>query len=425
MSFLSRLFGSGDPLDAIRISYQQSRWSDVLTRASSIDEKTLSSEAQAEFQLWLCESSDQLARLNLAEGMASLRSDDLRRGIEHLELAKQLARSESLLDEINLELSKVGGTVATAVMSSAPPQTINAKSCASSCCEQPKAAKEVLDPHGFDEATRFELVLTAYSPEERTRYLSLCDSMRQAILLAHEEEDEAARTLFSKISEAERNDIYFYEFGALLARGGHYREAVSRLETALAINPGQVLAMVTLVDLHLGHREFTLAEKLAESMLSAEYMPDFAQARLSFIWQARGNEEKAYEHAAEALRLGHRDPQLMVFVARMLEQQGRLDAAENLLKSIPTGGGCSGGVNIDLAEFWLRHNKNLQQSLEMFKNAAKGDPSNPIWGFHIARVYLALGWRKDAVAILEMLASSEVVDDNVRKNASQLLLTAV
>lgn len=425
MSFLSRLFGSGDPLDAIRNSYQQNRWSDVLTRASSIDEKSLSSETQAELQLWICESSDQLARLNLAEGLASLRSDDLRRGLEHLELAKQLARSESLLAEVNLELSRVGVTAAPDAKLSASPQTIKAKPCASSCCEPPKAASEVLIPHGFDETTRFELVLTAYPPEERTRYLSLSESMRQAVLLAHEGEDDEARALFSKIPEAERNDIYFYEFGALSGRSGHYRDAVSRLDTALAKNPGHVLAMVTLVDLHLGHREFTLAEKLAESMLLADYLPDFAQARLSFIWQARGDEAKAFAHASEALRLGHRDPQLMVFVAQALEKQGQFDAAENLLKSIPAGGGCSGGVNLDLAEFWLRRNKNLQQALEMFKNAAKGDPSNPVWGFHIARVYLALGWRKDAVAILEMLASSDAVDDNVRKNATQLLRTAI
>jgi predicted Zn-dependent protease len=139
------------------------------------------------------------------------------------------------------------------------------------------------------------------------------------------------------------------------------------------------------------------------------------------ISQAQGDSAKAFEHATEALNLGHNEPELMVFVARTLETQGRIDEAEGVLSSIPVGGGCSGGANVELADFWLRHKKNLQKSLEMFKKAAKGDPTNPLWGYHIARVYLALGWTKEAKQILQTFVDADFIDGSLRENAIQLL----
>ena len=100
---------------------------------------------------------------------------------------------------------------------------------------------------------------------------------------------------------------------------------------------------------------------------------------------------------------------------------GRIDEAEGVLSSIPVGGGCSGGANVELADFWLRHKKNLQKSLEMFKKAAKGDPTNPLWGYHIARVYLALGWSKEARQILKTIVDADSIDGSLRENAIQLL----
>jgi pentatricopeptide repeat protein len=178
---------------------------------------------------------------------------------------------------------------------------------------------------------------------------------------------------------------------------------------------------LTLVDLYVVHKNYAAAEHLLSQMLQANCLPDYCHARFAVINQARGDSGKAFEHATKALSLGHNDPELMVFVARTLEAQGRIDEAEGVLSSIPVGGGCSGGANVELADFWLRHKKNLQKSLEMFKNAAKGDPTNPLWGYHIARVYLALGWTKEAKQILETFVAAVSIDGALRANAIQLL----
>jgi tetratricopeptide (TPR) repeat protein len=298
-----------------------------------------------------------------------------------------------------------------------------ASSCASSCCGT--AAEGIVPPPAlagaFDEETRFDLVLTAYPLDLRPRYLELSTLMRQAVLLAHEERGDEALSLFLKVPDNERHDIFYYELGALFARNNQYPDAVKNLQQAMSRNPGFILAALTLVDLHVINKKYAAAENLLSQMLATNCMPDYCHARFAVICQAQGDSAKAFEHASTALGLGHNDPELMVFVARTLESEGRIDEAEGVLSSIPVGGGCSGGANIELADFWLRHKMNLQKSLEMFKKAAKGDPTNPLWGYHIARVYLALGWSKEAKQILETFVDADAIDGSLRDNALQLL----
>ena len=423
MSFLSRWFGSRHPLDEIRKASSQGRWADVLSFSSALEDHSLSASEQTEMQDLVDAAAEHLAKINFEEGLASMRADDLRRGMEHLDLARQLVRSSALRELIDAEFARIGND--NIITGDMPPRPVSIakSSCASSCCGT-AATGTVASPElaeAFDEETRFDLVLTAYPLDLRPRYLELETLMRQAILLAHEERGDEALALFSKVQENERNDIFHYELGTLFARRNQYPDAVKLLQQAISMNPGFVLAALTLVDLHVVNKNYAAAENLLSQMLQANCLPDYCHARFAAINQAQGEAAKAFEHATKALSLGHNDPELMVFVARTLESQGRIDEAEEVLSSIPVGGGCSGGANVELADFWLRHKKNLQKSLEMFKKAAKGDPTNPLWGYHIARVYLALGWTKEAKQILETFVEADSIDGSLRENAIELL----
>lgn len=424
MSFLSRWFGSRNPLDEIRKASRQERWADVLSFASALEDNFLSASDQAELCVLVDGAADHLSRINFEEGLASLRADDFRRGMEHLDLARQLVRSSALRELIDAEFSRIGSSsdfpAGTTPSVSA---TLTKKSCASSCCGASTAAPMSSSAHAevFDEETRFDLILTAYPTDLRSRYLELSPLMRQAILLAHEEKVDEASELFSATHETERNDLFYYETGALLARKNQYHEAVKALQQAISLNPAFILAALTLIDLHFCQKNYAAAEHLLSQMLKVNCMPDYCHARFAQIFQAQGDSVKAFEHATEALNLGNKDHELMVFVARTLEAQGRIDDAEAVLSAIPVGGGCSGGANVELADFWLRHKKNLQKSLEMFKNAAKGDPENPLWGYHIARVYMALGWTKEGRQILQTFVDADLIDCSLRENAIQLL----
>lgn len=424
MSFLSRWFGSSHPLDEIRKASSQGRWADVLSFSSALEEKLLSASEQTQMRELVDTAAEHLAKINFEEGLASLRAVEFRRGMEHLDLARQLVRSSALRELIDAEFARIdcSSTSFNALKDDILPRA-TAISCSSSCCGT-TAEGTVPSPElagAFDEETRFDLVLTAYPLDLRPRYLELATLMRQAILLAHEERGDEALALFLKVPENERHDIFYYELGALFARKNQYSDAVKSLQQAISLNPGYILAALTLVDLHVINKKYTAAENLLSQMLAANCMPDYCHARFAMISQAQGDLAKAFEHATTALGLGHNDPELMVFVARTLESQGRIDEAEGVLSSIPVGGGCSGGANVELADFWLRHKKNLQKSLEMFKKAAKGDPTNPLWGYHIARVYLALGWSKEAKQILETFVDADSIDGSLRDNAIQLL----
>lgn len=424
MSFLSRWFGSSHPLDDIRKASNQGRWADVLSFSSGVDDKLLSATDQAQMLELVDTAAEHLARINFEEGLASLRAGDLRRGMEHLDLARQLVRSSELRGLIDAEFARIGTGGTDRFSCDVQSREVTpAKSCSSSCCGTTTdiPASSPVGTPAFDEATRFDLVLTAYPVDIRPRYLELSTLMRQAILLAHEERRDEALSLFTKAAEEERGDLFYYELGSLFAHNNQYTEAVNALQQAIGLNPGFVLAALTLVDLHVINKNYTAAENLLSQMLQVNYMPDYCHARFAVISQAQGDSTKAFEHATAAIALGHNDPELMVFVARALEEQGRIDEAEGVLASIPVGGGCSGGANVELAEFWLRHKKNLQKSLEMFKKAAKGDPANPLWGYHIARVYLALGWTKEGKQILETFVNADSLDEALRNNAIQLL----
>lgn len=427
MLFLSRWFGSSHPLDAIRKASTQGRWADVLSFSSALEDKSLPASDQAQLRELVDTAAENLSRINFEEGLASMRADDFRRGMEHLDLARQLVRSSALRELIDAEFARIGSNNLLTDDMLPRSSSVTKSSCTSSCCGT-AAEATVVSPSlagAFDEETRYDLVLTAYPLDLRPRYLELSTLMRQAILLAHEEKGDEALFFFSQVLENERNDIFYYELGSLFARRNQYPDAVKNLQQAISMNPGYVLAALTLVDLHVANKNYPAAENLLSQMLHANCMPDYCHARFAVISQEKGDLAKAFEHATSALDLGYNDPELMVFVARTLEEQGRIDEAEGVLSSIPVGGGCSGGANVELADFWLRHKKNLQKSLEMFKKAAKGDPTNPLWGYHIARVYLALGWTKEAKQILESFVDADSIDRSLRENAIQLLRGSV
>jgi len=104
----------------------------------------------------------------------------------------------------------------------------------------------------------------------------------------------------------------------------------------------------------------------------------------------------------QALAEGELDPATVALCAELHEQSGDLRAAEGLFARLPSGG-CGGGAHPLMAEFWLRHGKELNRALEAFKGALRSEPDSPRWLLRIAQVYIAKGWQKDAVGPIESL----------------------
>jgi tetratricopeptide (TPR) repeat protein len=158
-------------------------------------------------------------------------------------------------------------------------------------------------------------------------------------------------------------------------------------------------------------------------MLSFNSAPAFCHANLAQILVRRGDMQGSLEHGLQALNGGDTSAETLLLTASLLEQKGQIDAAERVLLRLP-GGGCAGGANLPLAEFWLRCGKNHDKVLEAFKAALRSEPDNPRWLIRVAQVYLARGWKKDAISLLEKVLAAGSLEPALRAEASAHLDSA-
>jgi predicted Zn-dependent protease len=204
------------------------------------------------------------------------------------------------------------------------------------------------------------------------------------------------------VPEAERGPLFCAERGVVLARSGKTAQAEADLHAALRAFPELFHpfdALVTLLAVTRRHAELEtmLRETLAEGRFAG-----YCWARLAQIEAGRGNVDAAAAACAAALAEGEIDPATIAHCAQLQESAGRQAEAETLLTRLPSGG-CGGGAHPLLAEFWLRHGQHLDRALESFKSALRHEPDNPRWLLRIAQVYIARGWRKEAVGPIESL----------------------
>jgi tetratricopeptide (TPR) repeat protein len=420
MSFWRKLFGGGDSLARMRLALEQKRWADALSIGNNLEQADVEPEEKADLAELLVAAGDGLAALNLSEGEACLRSGDVARATEHFTLAAEQVRSHELRQRVmaakaDLERSRI------------PAKTLPVTAsdhchtgCASSCSNGGDGKAGVTAGMDLDAQTRVELIVASYPERWAERYLQLRGSFREAFLLAHEGRAEDALTAFDAVAEGERDDLFYFERGALRARVGEAAQATADLEKALEFNPGHFLAFETLVHLELSTGNENSAETRLNGMLARDFAPAFCHGNLAIIFARRSEQRKALDHGLQAIAGGERSMETLLLTASLLEQNGQTNEAERVLMHM-SGGGCSGGPGLPLAEFWLRHGKNLDKALESFKGALRSDPDNPRWLLRVAQVYLARGWEKEGIGLLEKALSAATLEPRLHAEGKALL----
>ena len=423
MGFWRKMFGGGDSLARMRLALEQKRWADALNIGANLEEAEVAPEERAELAELLVAAGDGLAELNLSEGEACLRAGDMARATEHFTLAAEQVRSPELKQRVMavraaLEVPRVHA-MTLPVTSSADCHT----GCASPCSTEGGGKVEVTAGMELDAQTRVELIVASYPEGWAERYLQLRGSFREAFLLAHEGRAEDALTAFKTVAEGERDDLFYFERGALRARVGESSPASADLEMALELNPDHFLAFETLVHLELSTGNENSAETRLNRMLSKNFAPAFCHGNLAVIFARRGEKKAALDHGLQAIAGGEGSPETLLLTASLLEQHGQTNEAERVLMHL-SGGGCSGGPSLPLAEFWLRHGKNLDKSLESFKGALRSEPDNPRWLLRVAQVYLARGWEKEGISLLEKALSAATLEPRLHAEGKALLNAA-
>lgn len=417
MGLFGRLFGSKDDVPAMRKAIAQHRFADARVIGEAIDADALSAEESSEYaELWT-QAGDSLARLNLEEGLAMQRSGDDVLALEHLQLAQEQAISDDLSKEVKKALKSIGSEPLT-------PKVVKKAaggSCAT-CGPTPTAEPlKTVDSDLPDFASRIDLILASYPAELAERYQSKSVKFQEAFLVAHEEDENAALKLMKKIPTEEKDDLFNFEVGSLFGRLGKFPDAMKYLKKSLDENPDHLLAAETLVMIQVSRNQGKEALARLEAMLEKGQDPAFCHAQLATVKLQMNDREVAFEHALQALKLGSTEPQIMLMAASLMERNGDIKGAENVFSSIPGGGGCSGGANPHLAEFWLRQKKNLAKTLDSFNAACTQEPDNPRWQLRVAQTYLARGWDKQGLELLKRVLPDPNLAPELKAEGEALL----
>jgi tetratricopeptide (TPR) repeat protein len=247
-----------------------------------------------------------------------------------------------------------------------------------------------------------ELLLATLPDELAAQYVAAGPAFLEAWLAAQEGADERALTLFEQVPTAQRGALFCAERGVVLARAGQVQAAETDLRGSLAVFPELFHPFDALVMLLAVTRRHDELEELLRRTLAEGRFVGYCWARLAQIEAGRGNVEAAVTACRAALAEGEIDPATIVHCAQLQERAGYPAEAEQLLIRLPSGG-CGGGAHPLLAEYWLRHGKQLDRALESFKGALRHELDNPRWLLRIAQTYIAKGWKKDAVGPVESL----------------------
>ena len=399
MSLFKSFFGKSDPIVELGKLHARGEWAALLAAAKRLDLDRLPAAGQEQVAAWVSEAGDQLALLNLDEGEGAWRLGNYLKAREHLQLAQEQACSTVLRERVMQRLAGLDDgypALATAAADAAG-------GCGSSCgpsCAPPPATAAAMDE--LDATGRMELLLATLPEEFAAEYAAAGPGFLQAWLAAQEGEDERALALFNAVPAAERGPLFFAERGVVLARSGQPAPAEADLRTALNAFPELFHPFDALVTLLAVTRRHAELEQLLRQALEEGRFVGYCWARLAQIEAGRGNLEGAAAACAAALAEGEIDPATIVQCAQLLEHAGRQGEAEALLSRLPSGG-CGGGAHPLQAEFWLRHGQHLERALESFKGALRHEPDNPRWLLRIAQVYIAKGWKREAVAPIEHL----------------------
>ncbi len=411
MSFLKKMFGKKDPVAEIRLCHSRQDWAGVLISAKGLDDAQLENEVAAEMQSCIDEAGDALAAINIEEGLWAHKSGNLLRAREDFQLALEQARSDELRSRAQQALSALDKGVAPVAEHTT---TVNASAHADCNSCSPVAEPKEDAGMDLDEETRVELLLATMPPELAERYMTAGVEFRKAWLAAQEGDEKHALELLAAVPEAERNALFLFERGSLMARSGQHKKARHDLQAALTTEPGLFTAFDALIEVLVAERRIDQLEKTLKASIAEERFAGYCWGRLAELHAQRGALEPALAAGLKALEEGVVDPGLFALCAQLLERAERFDEAEALLMRLPAGG-CGGGIHPMLAEYWLRRGKNIDKALESFKGAMRQEKDNPRWLLRIAQAYLAKGWRKEAAGQVERLMQQSELPEQLRE----------
>jgi tetratricopeptide (TPR) repeat protein len=280
-------------------------------------------------------AANSLARLNIAEAEAAIRSGNLKKGAEHLQLSLELADDVSIREmaETILESSVI-------INQNSPAEVAPHKShgCAS-CSSAASACSEIQEPTAehLNADEQFQLLISTLPGDLPQRYRQLGEKFALAYLLAHEEKAAESLAILKELLSSGENDIILYEAALLYFRNGDGVTCEKLLQRALQINDANPVCYLGLAQLYIDSARYDEAATVIGTMLERDILVDQALVMLGDVRTLQNDFDEAIRIFTSALD----SPVLKKIAAerlvRILATLGRDDEAAYLAKTYLKG----------------------------------------------------------------------------------------
>jgi len=186
--------------------------------------------------------------------------------------------------------------------------------------------------------------------------------------------------------------------------GGKQSEAVEQLESAIELGPDLVQADILLILVHIQNKEFLKALDQAKTLQKKSTDNPVAYNLAGAAYLGLKKRKQANEQFHKALNINGTFLPALMNLARMDQQDGKIDAAKKRYQSILKLQEGHVGALMSLSDIESKAG-NVSASLDYAKKANNLNPKNPMPGIYLVQYYLKQGQALTALSVARQLES--------------------
>lgn len=340
MMFFSKFFAKsfeqnltkGDSLfHAERYSEARQYYLDALEKMpDAADPPTRSS-----IELKISRCANLLAEMNIAEAEAAIRSGNLEKAGEYLELSLELADDVAVREKAEGIIASIENSSSSNTKVSTATAMHNCSSCSSS--HHPTQESAPVLPDHLQDHEKYQLLINVLPGDLPQQYASLGEEFASAYLLAHAGDTDMALNKFRQLLSAKENDIILYETALLEFKNGRVDACEVLLRRALEQNPQNPACNMSLAQLFANTGRLDEAARLLQSMMDRQMLFEQALLMLADVYLHQGDQEAAINLLSGGLNMPSLKKASAERLVGILADQGRHNEAAYLVKTYLKG----------------------------------------------------------------------------------------